>query len=136
MNNDLINREALKKVLCEEYEAREYYIGEKMLEAIDNAPTVDLWQMRQEATENALKKAEVLYGRPQGDISPMEIVAGKCPIEAGGDCPLRQKGEWIIESQETSFYKIESFKCSGCGWKVTEKLRFCPDCGARMNYQS
>ncbi len=41
MNNDLISREALKKVLCEEYEAREHYIGEKMLEAIDNAPTVE-----------------------------------------------------------------------------------------------
>jgi len=34
--------------------------------AIDNAPTVDLWQMRQEATENALKKAEVLYDSSQG----------------------------------------------------------------------
>lgn len=32
--------DALKKVLCEKYEAREHYIGEKMLEAIDNAPTV------------------------------------------------------------------------------------------------
>ena len=65
-----------------------------------------------------------------------EIVAGKCPIEVGGDCPLRTQGKWIIESQETSFYKIESFKCSGCGWKATEKSRFCPYCGARMNYQS
>ena len=46
------------------------------------------------------------------------------------------KCDWIIESQETSFYKIDSFKCSGCGWKVTEKSRFCPCCGARMNYQS
>lgn len=40
---------------------------EEILAHIDNAPTVDLWQMRQEATENALKKAEVLYGRPQGE---------------------------------------------------------------------
>lgn len=65
-----------------------------------------------------------------------EIIAGKCPIELGGDCPLRTQCDWIIESQETSFYKIDSFKCSGCGWKVTEKSRFCPCCGARMNYQS
>jgi len=36
----LIDADKLKKVLCEEYEAREHYIGEKMLEAIDNAPTV------------------------------------------------------------------------------------------------
>jgi len=37
---DLISREALKKTLCEEYEAREHYIGEIMLKAIDDAPTV------------------------------------------------------------------------------------------------
>lgn len=24
-----------------------------------------------------------------------EITAGKCPIEAGGDCPLRSKGRYI-----------------------------------------
>lgn len=42
-----------------------------VLDLIDNAPTVDLWQMRQEATENALKKAEVLYGRPQGEWIPV-----------------------------------------------------------------
>lgn len=38
-------------------------------EALDvaiKALKVDLWQLRQEATENALKKAEVLYKRPQG----------------------------------------------------------------------
>lgn len=37
----LIDADALKKALCEEYEAREHYIGEKMIEAIDNAPTVE-----------------------------------------------------------------------------------------------
>ena len=37
---DLISREALKKVLIEEYEAREHYSGEIMLKVIDNAPTV------------------------------------------------------------------------------------------------
>ena len=37
---DLISRSDLKKVLCEKYEAREHYIGEKMLEAIDNATAV------------------------------------------------------------------------------------------------
>ena len=37
-----------------------------LLDEIDNSPIVDLWEMRQEATENALKKAEVLYARPKG----------------------------------------------------------------------
>ena len=40
-SGDLISRSALKKTLCEEYEAREHYIGEIMLKAIDNAPTVE-----------------------------------------------------------------------------------------------
>lgn len=38
---DLISRSELKKVLIEEYEAREHYIGEIILKAIDNAPTVE-----------------------------------------------------------------------------------------------
>ena len=36
----LIDADALKEALYEEYEAREHYIGEIMLKAIDNAPTV------------------------------------------------------------------------------------------------
>ena len=38
----LIDADVLKKTLCEEYEAREHYIGEKMIQAIDNAPTI-IW---------------------------------------------------------------------------------------------
>lgn len=37
--------------------------------------------------------------KPKGDIFPMKIVAGKCPIEAGGNCPLRPQGEWIPVSE-------------------------------------
>ena len=40
--------------------------GNALEKLIDNAEAVDLWQMRQEATENALKKAEVLYDSSQG----------------------------------------------------------------------
>lgn len=47
-----------------------------------------------------------------------------------------QRGEWELESEETSFYTLETYKCSCCGWKVREKSKFCPDCGTRMNYQS
>lgn len=69
MNNDLISREALKKAIKEKFGV--YLDGtlnnRLLFGLIDNAPTVDLWEMRQEATENALKKAEVLYARPQGE---------------------------------------------------------------------
>ena len=61
MNNDLISREALKKAIeqgegipWDRYGKDALCVRKKY---IDNAPTVDLWQMRQEATENALKKA-------------------------------------------------------------------------------
>ena len=66
-NNDLISREALKKEMDRPF--WEKWEWEYICKAIDNAPVVDLWQLRQEATENALKKAEVLYGRPQGELA-------------------------------------------------------------------
>lgn len=33
--------------------------------------------------------------RPQDDVFPMEIVAGKCPIEVGGNCPLKPQGDLV-----------------------------------------
>ena len=74
-SGDCISREALKEAIqkCEEepnyqHDGETWQNGLYMAETlIDNAPPVDLWQMRQEATENALKKAEVLYGRTQGE---------------------------------------------------------------------
>lgn len=42
-DTDKISRGALKKTLCEEYEAREHYIGEIMLKAIDDAPPAPDW---------------------------------------------------------------------------------------------
>lgn len=59
---DLISREALKKVLCEEYEAREHYIGEIMLKAIDNAPAVEIpcnqiiWEQGYECGKNEIPR--------------------------------------------------------------------------------
>ena len=37
----LIDADVLKEILINKYEAREHYIGEIMLKAIDNAPTVE-----------------------------------------------------------------------------------------------
>lgn len=68
---DLISRPELKKAIIKRLgiKSEEFLLASErtIYDEIDNAPTVDLWQMRQEATENALKKAEVLYGRPQGE---------------------------------------------------------------------
>jgi DNA-directed RNA polymerase subunit RPC12/RpoP len=75
-------------------------------EFIENAPTVDLWQMRQEATENALKKAEVLYGRTQG--------------------------EWLDYSEEYGY--IECPFCGSattCEDNIDE-LHYCWNCGTHL----
>ena len=80
-SGDCISREALKGVI-ETYRPALIYnnktdmknrMVDYFLDEIDNAPTVDLWQMRQEAAENALKKAEVLYDRTQGEWIPKRL---------------------------------------------------------------
>lgn len=60
---------------------------------------------------------------------PMEIVAGKCPIETDGNCPLRLQGEWIFRNGVTcgGYYK-----CSNCGEVERAEKKFCPNCGADM----
>ena len=86
------------------------FIGEVIM-TIDNAPTVDIWQLRQEATENALKKAEVLYGRPQGE--------------------WEHWGSPFSDEQV-----VNSIVCSVCGARFVEiqdeVFNFCPNCGAKM----
>jgi hypothetical protein len=52
----------------------------------------------------------------------MEIIAGKCPIEAGGNCPLRPQGKWI--DYDNTFYK-----CPECGY-LLEKC--CPQCQTKV----
>ena len=71
---------------------------------VDGVPTVDLWKMRQEATENALKKAEVLYKRPQGEWQPDmdSFYCDQCGVTA-----LEINRKWY-------------------------KSNFCPNCGAEM----
>lgn len=106
MNNDFISREALKKAVINNFDNLQAYFTKDFIEEIDNAPTVDIWQLRQEATENALKKAEVLYGRPQG--------------------------EWLYKKPNGKTYSDFVF-CSVChkhgGFY---KTNFCPNCGAKM----
>lgn len=76
---DLISREALKEECANVVKGSnnsDFIVPptwNKAMELIDKAPTVDLWQMRQEATENALKKAEVLYDRPKGKRMSLDL---------------------------------------------------------------
>ena len=64
----LIDADALKKTLCEEYEAREHYSGEIMLKAIDNAPTVNTYTLKdmEKITEETLRLYRNVITRPQG----------------------------------------------------------------------
>ncbi len=102
MHNDLISRSELKKAI-ENYllKRQDILIWETdMLNMLDNAPTVavnckdcDGYEVGYSA---GLKDAE----RLQDDIFPMKIVAGKCPIETDGNCPLKSQGEWVSVSEK------------------------------------
>ena len=111
MNNDLISREALKKAI-EEYKYCGFY--DKLIEVIDNAPTVEI----NEITQDLIDKVNVNVGLAQ-------------PIK-----DERPQGEWI--DNKVAFYHV----CSECGACVTEvlykiflcegELNYCPNCGADM----
>ena len=73
----LIDADALKKTLCEEYEAREHYSGEIMLKAIDNAPTIE------EVSVIEFKE-------------PLPMVKAQKIVKALSN---RQQGEWIPVSE-------------------------------------
>ena len=90
---------------------------------------VDLWKIRQEATENALKKAEVLYS----DTYSKDECEGEY-LRGFTDCAKlnveRPQGEWQPDR--------DSFYCDQCGVTALEinrkwyKSNFCPNCGAKM----
>ncbi len=111
MSDQLISREALKKEL-EKVFFNDNDDMNRIEQIIDNAPTVDtekllvanvtfdedkLKEIVQTEVIDKIKSGELVLKdeNPQGDIFPMEIVAGKCPIEVSGNCPLRSQGEWI-----------------------------------------
>ena len=130
-----IDADALKEALTNPSD--KHYLSKSILDLvfkrIDNAPTVAVNCKDCDGYEagysSGLKDAE----RPR-DIFPMEIVAGKCPIEAGGNCPLKSQGEWI-EGENGSI------KCNKCGCEIIYSYlignkpdlpKFCCDCGAEM----
>ena len=110
---DCISRSDLKKEVvgmminkADDLEEVEFEINSALAsvcEKIDNAQAVDLWQMRQEATENALKKAEVLYDRP--------------------------KGEWLFKHNSSDIW---CSVCDENFDEIPQAFNFCPNCGADM----
>lgn len=107
MNNDLISISEAKKLGATCLARRNENGQLEAIISLDNAETVDLWKMRQEATENALKKAEVLYTRPQG--------------------------EWLHNSDRPDRLICSVCDCEWDMWRYESKeLKYCPNCGAQM----
>lgn len=91
---DLISREALKANMKKAEEQADTFemLVEFYEQIIDNAPTVVVDCKNCDGYEAGYSAGVRDTERPQGEIFPMELVAGKCPIDANGDCPLRTKG--------------------------------------------
>jgi hypothetical protein len=114
MNNDLISREALKKTLCEEYEAREHYIGEIMLKAIDNAQTVEQHYVS-DLPDDVIKTLQTLAIDYSDGIAVFER--------------KRPQGEWKPISRPTNALYVV---CPFCNEENPTRTNFCPNCGADM----
>ena len=112
--------------------SRYYYTGdlldrERVLDEIDNAPTV-------EEIEN--------------EVNCILTMFGKCSYNKTGcsDCEIKDKirkalnerpqGEWIEESSETGALGIKYtwVRCNQCDWSNSLIIpkNFCPNCGADM----
>ena len=118
----LIDADALKKVLIEEYEAREHYSGEIMLKVIDNAPTVipdnDIFEWCTDCKEYDQEKH--CCHRWSSKIRETAEEIKQCKLEE-----LRPQGRWISD--------YRTCKCSVCNFTtVIDTYNFCPNCGADM----
>lgn len=90
-------KEAIQKRLC--ISSLKYLTEQEkvIVEEINNAPTVEevsIVEFKEPlppVKEHKIVRA--LNEKTQGENFPMEIVAGKCPIEVGGNCPLKSQGE-------------------------------------------
>ena len=56
------------------------------------------------------------------DIKADIIIAGKCPIEADGKCPLKPKNEWIPVSERLPEEKLFNPSGSDFGFDFEEVL--------------
>ena len=127
----LIDANALKYKNLAEVNGRLTYV--LTAEDIDNAPTVAVSCKDCDGYEAGYSAGMRDTERTKGDIFPMEIVAGKCPIEVGGNCPLKSQGEWIKWNFKTFGAMGDwEYKCSNCEKVYGGEYNFCPNCGAKM----
>lgn len=132
MNNDLISRSELKKAL-EEYKYCGFY--DKLIEIIDNAPTVDTKELKPLVD----KVVEILPELTNAIIKELpkmisgEIKCSECSFYKNTwNIIPRPHGEWIFERPNGKTYS-DFVYCSECqkpnGFYLTN---FCPNCGADM----
>lgn len=128
MNNDLISREALKKVIT----ANHYLLSAKnnstdygmfttgIMEAIDNAPTVEPQKVEiipYEVTEKVIEKIALCADTIKNIDWDKAIEAYKA----------RPHGEWLYIDNEWG-----TFQCDQCKKHSSINFYFCPNCGADM----
>lgn len=95
-----------------------------------------------------------IYQNYEHDISFAYVYCGECGAKINcyasqeaaaerwnGRVNKRAESKWIIGSDEYGFGKYD--QCSACGYKLNAigaasvmKMRYCPGCGARMEYTS
>lgn len=92
-NGDLISRSEAEKLGATCLARRNENGQLEAIISLENAPTVAVNCKDCDGYEAGYSAGVRDTERPQGEIFPMEIVAGKCPIEAGGNCPLKSQGE-------------------------------------------
>ena len=101
---DLISREALKDATKELYDETLDGIVkfgiEKVYDLIENVQSVEFPEqitIKCDTEEDEQKLLSLIANAKVCRFAEpdMEIAAGKCPIETGGNCPLRSQGEWV-----------------------------------------
>ena len=134
MNNDLISREALKEALSKEIWTNDMSLWLKLLNVIDNAPTVDLKDIYQEGHYDGHLKG---YTKAINEVRPQEVyINGKDynlyleGYKQGKKDFERTQGKWITRTEDNGVnYR---FYCSCCNREVLLITDYCPYCGADM----
>lgn len=98
MNNDLISREALKEAINEIWWVNKFDF-DKIVELIDNAPTVPLPDFK-EGYKQAILDGKTNFSRPQGEYTEEDIKQTiKENFELGYEMAKhkyeRPQGEWV-----------------------------------------
>ena len=148
-NDDLISRDALKKVIEEDACEEIYYPTERILALIDNAPSqmiklaeginerlINEYISKVECcdecfasiycTVNDLRESRVPQDYCVKNIKSYFDNKAK-PVEE------RPQGKWVKEDIEFTFDNFQSvYRCSKCCKRFYQKFNFCPNCGADM----